>query len=203
MNKMLRAAANFREEIFNKNPLYAQLQNGQEPEVAFIACSDSRVVPNTLTGTNPGELFVLRNAGNLVGSSAFAPNGEAASLEYAVQVLKVRHIVVCGHTRCGAVQYLLERKEGSRDLPAVSSWLTHAQELHVRIRALGEINPTRLLRVAVEENVKLQMEHLLSHAFIFDKVQSGKLQIHGWVYELETGSVYCRADNAFTLLTAP
>ncbi len=203
MMKILDAAARFRADVFEKSPLYSKLQNGQSPEVAFIACSDSRVVPNALTGTDPGQLFVLRNAGNLVANRFFSPNGEAASLEYAVEVLKVRHIVVCGHTRCGAVQYLLEQKDSDDcKLAWVSSWLVHARELHSRLEKRA-LNRENILRAAVEENVMLQMDHLLSYRFISKKVAEGGLQLHGWVYEIESGNVSTRRGSEFVLLTPP
>ena len=123
------ASANFSGQVFPiHQSKFEELASGQRPPTLFITCSDSRIVPELLTQTEPGDLFVLRNAGNLVPPYSAPLSGEAATIEYAVKVLKVEHIVVCGHSHCGAITGLL-RPETLKDLPAVAEWLAHAEQL--------------------------------------------------------------------------
>lgn len=185
------AAAAFRSDVFEKNPdLYGTLSQGQQPTTAFVGCSDSRVIPNLLTNTAPGELFVLRNAGNLIASSERAGYSEAASLEYAVQVLKVSDIIICGHTQCGAVRYRMEHDEGDGALPYVNAWLKQAAELKNRLADRGSSSSLAdRWKIAVQENVRVQLAHLVQYPFVESAIGNGKLKVHGWVFELETGGV--------------
>ena len=127
MQRLLDGLRVFQHRVFPAlRPRFERLANGQQPHTLFITCSDSRIVPHLLTQTEPGELFVLRNAGNLVPPWTAEHAGEAATIEYAVQVLNVREIVVCGHSHCGAMQALLD-PASVESLPAVRQWLAHAQ----------------------------------------------------------------------------
>src|SRR5207248_9653519 len=132
----------------------------------FITCSDSRVQPNLLTQTEPGDLFVLRNAGNLIPPHGAARGGEAATIEYAVSALGIEDIIVCGHSRCGAVRGLLH-PEDLGNLPAMAEWLRHADATGQIVRELyGHLDPPARWTVAVEENVLVQLEHLRTHPAI-------------------------------------
>ncbi len=157
----------------------------------FITCSDSRIDPNLLTQTEPGELFILRNAGNIVPAYGSHIGGEAATIEYAVCALNVKDIIVCGHSHCGAMGALLH-PEQTDELPAVRQWLTHAEATSRIIREnyqhISEEAPR--LTATVEENVLVQLEHLRTHPSVASALVRGDLKLHGWVYKIETGQVF-------------
>ncbi|MDF1661872.1 MAG: carbonic anhydrase, partial [Planctomycetota bacterium] len=182
----------FKDEKFPKlASVFNELTDGQEPEALFITCSDSRVLPSLLTQSKPGELFIIRNAGNI----ACLDNKDAsfaASLEYAVKVLKVEHIVVCGHSHCGAVTTLLDSKD-LEGLPAIASLVENMQPVLDRVDALGCLPEDRLDR-AIEENVRFQLEKLSDIPYVRDELIAGKLELHGWVYRFEHGDVVAIDD---------
>lgn len=155
----------------------------------FVGCSDSRVDPKLLTSTEPGELFVLRNVGNVVPPYGASTGGEAAAVEYAVQVLGVSQIIVCGHTHCGAVQALLE--EGvAADLPALRGWLTQLEATRRIVNEqCDEIEPEKLVERAVQANVIVQLANLATHPVVAARVEFGGLRLRGCVYWIETGVV--------------
>ncbi len=191
MQKLVDGVHAFQREHFARyRELFQTLATrGQNPETLFITCSDSRVVPNLITGTDPGELFTVRNVGNMVPHPSL-PGGTAAGIEYAVSVLGVQNIVVCGHTDCGAVRALLSPSTIAQ-LPLVKKWLAQSD----RVRELVEERYAHLdaegrARVAVEENVLAQLEHLREFPFVAEPLASGKMRLSGWVYKLETGEVF-------------
>ncbi|MFF0557321.1 carbonic anhydrase [Streptomyces sp. NPDC004266] len=176
---------------------FAPLAEGQSPEVLFITCADSRVVPALITGARPGQLFELRTAGNIVppyGSGT--PTGEAATIEYAMEVLGVRNIVVCGHSHCGAVGAVV-RGDDLDAVPAVRDWLAHAAE---EPRCADPADPT--VAEAVQHHVLTQLLRLRSYPCVRKGLSSGRLSLHGWYYEVHTGAVReHRADtDAFETL---
>lgn len=180
----------FQNEVFpQKKDLFEKLSKGQSPEALFIACSDSRVETSMITQTNPGELFVCRNAGNIVPPHMTQTGGMTASIEYAVAVLEVPHIVVCGHTECGAMNGAMY-PEGVRSLPHVREWLDYAK---AAVDVVNELAPdgddTERMRLLLEQNVILQLQHLKTHPSVAAKLASGKLRVHGWVYDIRTGMV--------------
>lgn len=186
----------FQRKIFpHKRERFEQLATGQTPSTLFITCSDSRIVPELLTQTEPGELFVLRNAGNLVPPYTKDFSGEAATIEYAVKALGVKQIVVCGHSHCGAMTGVL-RPELIQDLPAVEKWLTYAER--VRNEILDSQKPTDpdddVLTSAIKSNVLVQLDHLRSYPGVREAESEGRLSLYGWFYRFETGQVY-QFDN--------
>jgi carbonic anhydrase len=191
MQKLIQGLHHFQNHIFgNQRALFERLAARQCPEVLFITCSDSRIVPNLITQTAPGDLFCLRNAGAIVPAYGPAACGEVATIEYAVQQLKVRDIVICGHTGCGAMQALLD--PGARaQLPAVDAWLGHAEATR---RLLGEhyrhLEGDALLNVAAQENVLVQLENLRTHPAVHSALSVQRVNLHGWVYKIETGEVH-------------
>lgn len=191
MQKLVQGIHQFQANVFgSQRELFERLAVGQHPETLFITCSDSRINPNLLTQTDPGELFILRNAGNIVPPYGAANGGEGATIEFAVAALGVRDVIVCGHSHCGAVKGLLE-PEGLKDLPAVRNWLGHAEATHRIIREkYADRSGPALLTTAVEENVLVQLENLRTHPAIASKLAIGKLNLHGWVYKIETGEVF-------------
>jgi carbonic anhydrase len=163
---------------------FAELAAGQSPQVLFITCSDSRVVPALITGARPGELFELRTAGNIVPPYASGtPTGEAATIEYAVEVLGVQDIVVCGHSHCGAVGALV-RGDDLTAVPAVRDWLAHAAD---DPKADDTDDPT--VAEAVQNHVLAQLLRLRSYPCVEQRLTAGQLRLRGWYYEVHTGAV--------------
>jgi carbonic anhydrase len=170
---------------FGQRPeAFAGLAKGQSPEVLFITCADSRVVPALITGARPGELFELRTAGNIVPPYASEhPTSEAATVEYAVEVLGVKDIVVCGHSHCGAVGAVV-RGDDLNAVPAVRDWLAHAAD---EPKCSDKADPT--VAEAVQNHVLTQLLRLGSYPCIEQRLESGRLRLHGWYYEVHTGAV--------------
>ena len=170
--------------------LFEQLAKGQNPETLFITCSDSRIDPTLLTKAQPGDLFILRNAGNIVPPHGAGNGGEAATIEFAVAALGVKDIIICGHSHCGAMQGLLH-PEKVASLPAVSAWLSHAEMTRRIMREnYGHLEGDRLLTATVEENVLVQIENLQTLPAVGSRLVRGDLHLHGWVYEIETAEVF-------------
>ncbi|MEH0574902.1 MULTISPECIES: carbonic anhydrase [Streptomyces] len=163
---------------------FAKLAEGQSPQVLFITCSDSRVVPALITGARPGELFELRTAGNIVPPYVSdRPTGEAATIEYAVEVLGVQDVVVCGHSHCGAIGALV-RGDDLDGVPAVRDWLAHAAD---EPGSTDPDDPT-VMR-AVQNHVLAQLLRLRSYPCVEKRLADGRLRVRGWYYEVHTGAV--------------
>jgi carbonic anhydrase len=182
----------FRSEYFpRKRKLFEHLAQGQSPEVLFITCADSRINPNLLTQSQPGELFILRNAGNLVPPHGAPGGGEAATIEYAVAALGVKDIIICGHSQCGAMNGLVH-PEKLEALPVMKQWLSHAEATRRIVAENYQCELTEEERVAVctEENVLVQLENLRTHPAVAAKLARGELRLHGWVYSIRSGEVH-------------
>lgn len=174
----------------SQRELFEHLAKGQNPDTLFITCSDSRIDPNLITHTKPGELFILRNAGNIVPPYTEAQGGEAPTIEFAVVALGIQDIVVCGHSHCGAIKGLLH-PEKLLDLPAVAAWLYHAEATRrIMWEKYCHCTPAELLTASIEENVLVQLENLETHPAVAERLHTGKLKLHGWVYDIETGEVF-------------
>jgi len=191
MEKLIAGLAKFQKTDFQKyKALFKELANKQEPETLFITCSDSRIDPSLITQTSPGELFICRNAGNIVPPHSLATGGMTASIEFAVMVLGVKHIVICGHTDCGAMKGVIN-PESVESLPHVSTWLSHCSAALARVKAkTGEISLKQLPEMT-QENVLMQIKHLATHPSVASKMVGGELKIHGWVYDIPHGQVSC------------
>lgn len=191
MQKLIQGIHRFREEDFRPlQGLFEQLARGQHPETLFITCSDSRIDPNLLTRSKPGELFILRNAGNIVPPHGAGGGGEAATIEFAVAGLGVKDVIVCGHSHCGAMHGLLHPEQVA-GLPAVAAWLTHAEATRRIVRDnYPGLDDHRLLGTAIEENVLVQLENLRTLPAVAARLARGDLHLHGWVYKIETGEVF-------------
>lgn len=205
MQKLIEGIHHFQRESFLPlQGLFEQLAKGQQPETLFITCSDSRIDPNLLTRSQPGDLFILRNTGNIVPPHGAGNGSEAATIEFAVAGLGVKDIIICGHSHCGAMQGLLQ-PEHIVDLPAVSAWLSHAETTRRIIRDnYGHLEGERRLTAAVEENVLVQLENLRTHPAVGSRLARGDLHLHGWVYKIETGEVFAYdvGTGQFAKLTA-
>lgn len=181
----------FQRDVFRSQcELFSRLAKQQTPETLFITCSDSRIDPNLITHTDPGDLFVLRNAGNLVPAFGASRGGEVATIEFAVAGLGVRDIVVCGHSHCGAMKGLLH-PEYVAELPAVADWLKLAETTRRLVRTkYTHLADDELLDAAIEENVLVQIENLQTHPAVAVALSQGQLKLHGWVYDIASGEVY-------------
>jgi carbonic anhydrase len=188
MERLVRGTRRFRTEVFpGMAALFDDLRQGQAPCTLFVTCADSRVDPSLITQSEPGTLFVLRNAGNVV--PADGSGGEGATIEYAVEVLGVRHVIVCGHSGCGAMTALLEPGE-TAELPLVRDWLSHVGEVtEALVRSIETIGDRDLVEVAVGVNVRLQLRHLAQHPSVARAVAAGRLDLFGWVYDVGSGLV--------------
>lgn len=192
MQKLVDGIHKFRKDAFSRDQkLFETLVDGQSPLALFITCSDSRIDPNRLTQTMPGELFIQRTAGAIVPPYDAVAGGEAATIEYAVTALKVKDIIICGHSHCGAMSGLLN-PDSLANMPAVRSYLQHAE----RTRQIVEENyahltdPTQRLMLTIEENVLVQLKNLKTHPSVAAALSRGELKLHGWVYKFETGEVF-------------
>jgi len=191
MQKLVQGIHQFQTQIFSSHKeLFERLdQGGQTPETLFITCSDSRISPNLITQTQPGELFILRNVGNLVPPFENM-GGMAAGIEFAVASLKVKDIIICGHSNCGAMKALLEPAD-LEGLPATKAWLAHARATERIIwESYGHLEGQALLHATVEENVLVQLENLRRHPAVAKAMANRVLHLHAWVYKIETGEVF-------------
>jgi carbonic anhydrase len=206
MQKVLQGIHHFQSNVFSSHQeLFRRLAAGQHPEALFITCSDSRINLNLLTQTDPGDLFILRNAGNLIPAyDAVGGGGERATVEFALVALHVRDIIVCGHSHCGAMKALLEpQKLGG--LPAMADWLAHAEPTRLLMRdKYRHLGGEALHMATIEENVLAQVENLRTHPAVADGIAAGDLKLHGWIYQIETGQVlaYDPAYGQFVPLPA-
>ncbi|MFD3559740.1 carbonic anhydrase [Streptomyces sp. NPDC058686] len=181
--------ARFRRDVFPaKAGLFARLATTHRPTTLFIGCSDARVVPELITQSEPGELFVVRTAGNLVPAHASDPDGIAASIEYAVAVLHVSDIVICGHSACGAMTALAEGHDLSA-APVVSGWLRHADAARARVAAVPAAPGPARVAALVRANVAAQLQNLTTHPSVARALTDGTLTLHGWVFDIATGRV--------------
>lgn len=192
MEKILAGVRQFRQQVYPKNrELFESLASKQQKPLAlFITCSDSRVNPNLITQTEPGELFLIRNAGNIVPTYGSNMGGEAATIEYSIEVLGIRRIIICGHSQCGAMKAMLEAK-ALEHLPASQSWFAHAESTRRIVRAkYRDLAPIELSVAAAEENVLVQMNNLSTHPSVAAHLAGGELQVFGWYYDIGGGQIF-------------
>jgi carbonic anhydrase len=189
MQKLVDGVMHFQSQVFApQRELFEGLARGQAPHTLFVACSDSRIDPNLITNSKPGELFVVRNPGNLVAPYGM-PNDAGAAVEFALVNFSLQDIVVCGHTGCGAMQGLFEPNQVA-GLPTLARWLAHAEHVRGRLdQQPGHADANARLNAAVEENVLLQLDHLRTYPLVAERIARGRLRLHAWVYRLDTGGV--------------
>ena len=183
----------FREQVYpERQEQFRRLASGQRPHTLFIACADSRVVPEMITQTDPGELFVCRNIGNIVPAYGEMMGGVSAIVEYACTALDISHIIVCGHSDCGAIKGLLNPDDPNlRRMPTVMSWLRNAEAARDVVEATRPgLEGTEKVQALVEQNVRTQMQHLRTHPAVAARLAEGKLSLHGWIYDIEDGTVF-------------
>lgn len=170
----------------------------QAPHTLIISCADSRVDVETITSSTPGDVFVTRNIGNMVPGYGEMLGGVSAVIEYAVSALKVKHVVVCGHSDCGAMKALL-RPESTDSMPTVKSWLTNGKAALTVALGIGEEDsPGERLRRLTEENVLMQLAHLKTHPSVAGGMARRELTVSGWVYDIGTGEIRIAENGSRT-----
>lgn len=204
IDRLLEGALTFRRSVFPENRrLFEELARGQSPRTLFITCADSRISPEMITQTGPGELFVMRNIGNIVPSYGEMLGGVSAVVEYAVAAIGVTDIVVCGHTDCGAMKALADPDAAGLDtMPTVQSWLHNAVAAkRVATAVAAGAPPERALRTLIEQNVLLQLTHLRTHPAVAARLAGNDLFLHGWVYDIERGTIDVIDEESRTVIT--
>lgn len=191
MQKLIRGIHKFKHEVFDSQvELFKRLANGQNPQVLFITCSDSRINPNLFTQTDPGDLFIMRNAGNIIPPYGSAASGETATIEFAVEALGVKDIVICGHSLCGAMNAII-KPHLVENMPAMRAWLKYAEQTKEIVSDhYKHLEGEDKLMATVEENVLTQIKNLKSHPSVAAKLEKNELRLHAWVYKIETGVVF-------------
>jgi len=208
MHRLISGIVEFRE---HQLPKYAErfrdLALTQSPDTLMITCSDSRVVPDLLASTHPGDLFTIRNVGNLIPPAtaegiSIGDVSEASAIEYALLVLKVANIIVCGHSECGAMKAVLARNPRP-DAPNLEKWLHHASTAAFRLEHEGALEATLPPHDQLSQlNVLVQLEHLMSYPLLRAKIAAGTLHLSGWWFDIATGSMYSyeRTSRSFAVI---
>jgi len=208
IKKLIKGNKKFKDTYFPKfeEKFEKLVKYGQNPNVLFIGCSDSRVLPELIVNSRPGDMFILRNVGNFVppyeGDNDF--HGSSAAIEYAVSVLNVKDVIVCGHSHCGACEALYNDFTNEPYLQHVRKWLELGRKAKEYVSSISLKDDTKkdILRMTEKISIKYQLENLLTYPEIHKKVQSNELEIHGWYYKIENGSIefYDEKSNSFMLL---
>ena len=199
MKKLVQGIVEFRKNVLpSYREKFSRLALGQSPDTLFIACSDSRVVPNTFASTDPGDLFVIRNVGNIIPccddtGHSVADESEAAAIELAVLNLKVSDIIVCGHSECAAMKAILDGREKVQ-APNLRAWLRHGEPALKRLE--GAKDQPNLHNLLSQQNILQQIEHLMSYPMVKERVDSGQLKLHAWWFELTTANVYAYDETS-------
>jgi carbonic anhydrase len=206
MHRFVSGYRKFRREVFpHEAARYRSLALQQHPHTLFITCADSRIMPTSFTQTEPGDLFQCRVVGNIVPAHGNAAGGVTSSIEYAVMVLGVEHIIICGHSDCGAMRAFLH-PEKLKELKAVQSWIEHADAAITMTKEnYGHLAGDEFLAVLAKENIICQLHNLRTHPCVGSRLRRGTLQIHGFYYDIGEGTVeeYDEASGSFLPLDRP
>ena len=198
LDKLKEGVRRFRRDVYSAEAAHFQRieSEQQRPHTLFITCADSRIDPAALTQSAPGEVFVMRNIGNIVPAYGEMLGGVSAVIEFAVQGLKVQHVAVCGHSDCGAMKALLD-PHSTEAMPTVTSWLSNARAALAVSQSLQVRSEWRrdLLGLLTEQNVLLQLQHLRSHPSVASALAIGELTLSGWVYDIGSGQVRIMEDG--------
>ncbi len=205
MSQLLDGVVQFQRDVFpDQQADFERLSQGQSPHTLFIACADSRVVPELITQSEPGELFVCRNIGNIVPAYGEMLGGVSAVVEFAVVALQVHHIVICGHSGCAAMKAMVQPQDTLlHDMPTVASWLRNATAAHSVIRTLHpHLHGDEAVAALVKQNVLTQLGHLRTHPAVAARLAGGGLALHGWVYDIGSGQVEIIDERTHETVTA-
>ncbi|NYD88845.1 carbonic anhydrase [Sphingomonas melonis] len=191
MNELLGRVVSFGKTVFHgQHALYSTLSQGQSPKALMISCADSRIVPEHIMQAQPGDLFVCRNAGNIVPPFALQTGGVSATVEYAVAVLGVNDIIVCGHSDCGAMKGLAGDPAALAAIPTVANWLKHgAAARQIVDQTYPDLTDAERIRALSLENVVAQLAHLRTHPSVAAGIAQGKIALHGWFVDIHDGTV--------------
>lgn len=207
MRKLYKGIHKFQKSYFKKEEeFFKRLSNEQEPEVLFITCADSRVDPNLVTQSKPGELFIVRNVGNIIPpyDAIKDKNSVAAAIEFAVLMLKVTDIIVCGHSNCGAMEALYKDERELTNMPHLKDWLKLAAPVrNIVLKYYPETSSETRQRITEEENVLCQLHNIQTYPFVQEALNTGVLHLHGWYYNIGTGSIYYynSSEDVFELIS--
>ncbi len=205
MQQLIEGHRRFLSEVFpGRRSHFHLLAESQAPEFLFITCSDSRIVPDMILGTEPGDLFITRNAGNVVPVAGNDVDGVTATIEYAVEVLKVKHAILCGHSDCGAMKAELDRR-ALQNLPKARRWLEHVEAAYSHRQPLNPADGDGAeLAALIRGNVVAQMLNLRAEPSVARAVVEGRLSVHGWYYDILTGRIerYDEQERRFLPLIA-
>jgi len=208
LEDLVKGNENFKNYQFPKmeEELQALVKNGQKPEIMFIGCSDSRVTPDLMLNTKPGDMFILRNVGNFVPPFKRDEDfhGSAAAIEFALAVLKVKHVIICGHSHCGACKSLYDEIPENDSFIHIRTWLNLGMKAKERTLKNNKFNTKEEMYRATERNsIRNQLENLLTYPDIKRLLEEDKLQIHGWYYNIATGEIeyYKEEDDSFRPLS--
>ncbi|AJP73067.1 carbonic anhydrase [Sphingomonas hengshuiensis] len=197
MNELIGRVFSFEKRVFpDQGALYAKLAaHGQSPKALMISCADSRVVPEHIMHADPGDLFVCRNAGNIVPPFTTQNGGVSSTVEYAVSALGVRDIIICGHSDCGAMKALMN-PEMLNGMPNVAAWLRHSHAAECVVRhGYPELENGEAVRTAALENVVVQLAHLRTHPSVATAIARGELALHGWFFDIGAGAILALDGN--------
>lgn len=197
MEKLLRGLREFQENyVPSHEELIRKLAKGQHPRVLFIGCSDSRVDPTIITQSEIGDLFIIRNAGNIIPPYEATNGGEGATIEYAMEALDIKQIIICGHTQCGAMKGLLQLGELEEKMPLVYDWLHHTEATRKLVfDHYSDLEKPAKLNMLVAQNVLTQIDNLRTYPSVHSRLHAGELSIHGWVYNIETAQLLAYDDD--------
>jgi carbonic anhydrase len=205
MNPFTAGYRKFREEVYpGLEAKYRALATHQKPHTLFITCADSRVMPSVFTQTEQGELFQCRVVGNLIPAHGNVAGGVTSAIEYAVMVLNVKHIIICGHSDCGAMR-AFSNPEKLTELKAVQSWIEHAASAIAMAKDhFGHLHGDEFLTALTKENIISQLGHLKTHPCVATRLRKGALELHGWYYDIGHGTIeqFDEDSGAFTPLDA-
>ncbi len=209
ISEILKGVNSFQKSSFKKNreKFIDLVKNGQNPKALFVGCSDSRVVPNVITDSDPGDLFVYRNVGNFI--PPFNPeaifHGTAAAIEYAVSHLNISEIIICGHSHCGAIKGLYQRdKMDDTSMAHLKKWLElgeRAKKIVENISATKELSHEEKLKMTEQISVVFSMQNILTYPKVYERVQDGSLSIRGWYYIIEKGEILYYDDEAMEFVS--
>ncbi len=202
MEKIYKGIHHFQSSYFKKEEdFFKRLSEGQKPEVMFITCADSRVDPALVTHSMPGELFIMRNVGNIIPpyDAIRDKSSVAAAIEFAVLGLKVKDIIVCGHSNCGAMQALYRDKKDFEGMPHLKEWIELVLPVKEIVdRLFPKSSPTECQQIAERENILFQLRNIQTYPFVADALKAGDIYLHGWYYDIGTGDIYAYTPETDT-----